>query len=182
MTLSLDEKIPLEAPPPYTTEAGSVVSLEDASAYENEAWATAVTAFSKSGVHKEERVQRFLKQYKSDRAVQKICEDKKKKNPDQYGKIMSKILDKIGIFIKAGNLAVKAAPESVGIAWMGISIVLEAVQDDFQTLQVLGAACADIIGIMITSRLLARMFREPKGPAELKEIQDKYVLQRSSRR
>lgn len=90
---------------------------------------------------------------------------------------MSKVLEKIGILVKVGDLAVKPAPESVGLAWMGISLILGALQDDFQTLQVLGSACADIVGIMVTSRLLARMFARTKGPSELEEIQDQVRIE-----
>lgn len=175
MATALDVKTPLEAPPPYSAEASTLVPLKDVSSFENEAWTTAINQFTERSGHKEDRIKRFLKQYKNERTVQKICEDKKRVGSEQYGKVMSKVLDKVGMFITAGNIAVKAAPESVGLAWMGISICLGAVQDDYQSLQVIGAACSDIVGIMITSRLLARMFMEPKGPAYLREIQDKVL-------
>lgn len=108
--------------------------------------------------------------------MQKVCKERRGQSPsEQYGKVMSKILDKIDIFIRAGNLAVKAAPESVGLAWMGISLVLSSIQDDYQTLQVFGSGCADIVGIMISCRLFTRMFSTPSGPEELHEIQDKVI-------
>ncbi|KAL9088488.1 MAG: hypothetical protein Q9165_006212 [Trypethelium subeluteriae] len=175
MASPFDDKAPLDAPPPYSADESTLIPLKDVSSFENEAWTIAITQFSEKSGHKEARLQRFLKDYKSEQTVQKICEDKKRNGSEQYGKVMSKILDKIGMFTTAGNIAVKAAPESVGLAWMGISVVLGAVQDDYQTLQVIGAACADIVGIMITSRLLTRMFKEPRGPAYLREIQDKVL-------
>lgn len=172
---TLDVKSPLDAPPPSTPFTPTTPSTTKHAFFENKAWNAAVRHFRDNSEHKKERLEQFLKRHKNERDVKKTCEERKQHGSDQYGKVMSKVLDKIDIFLTAGNIAVKGAPESVGLAWMGISLVLGAAQDDYQTLQVFGNGCADIVGIMITSRLLVKMFMVPEGPPELKEIQDKVL-------
>ncbi|KAL9070018.1 MAG: hypothetical protein Q9157_005969 [Trypethelium eluteriae] len=167
------EKIPLDAPPPYSPATPSV--KKEVSVFESQAWAKALQQFREDSNHRQERIDRFLQRYESERSVQKICQERKQKFSEQYGKVLSKILDKIDIFVRAGNLAVKAAPESIGLAWTGISIVLSAIQDGYQTLQVFGSGCTDIVGIMISCRLFTRMFSTPSGPEELREIQEKVI-------
>lgn len=127
-----------------------------------------------SSGHKE-MMEDFLRKTSTPAIVAQTCREKQRDAGAQYGKILSKILGKIDIFISVGNLAVKGAPESVGLAWTGIQMALHSVQDDFATFQLFSGACVDIIGILITCRLFGRMFSDKEGPAELYEIQDQVL-------
>lgn len=140
--------------------------------FEQQTWREAVTTFQMSG-HRKDRMDEFLKLYTTPQAVQQTCRERQREIPSQYGPVMAKILGKIDIFLAAGDIAVKGAPESVGLAWMGISLALGSVQDDFATFQVFSGACVDIIGIMVSCRLFGKMFAYPKEPAEFVEIQEK---------
>ncbi|KAH4357885.1 hypothetical protein HBH99_256510 [Parastagonospora nodorum] len=50
----------------------------------------------------------------------------------------------------AGDIAMKGAPESVGLAWMGVRMCLSALTDDHTTFCIFGQASMDILGIMIS--------------------------------
>ncbi|KIW00260.1 uncharacterized protein PV09_08150 [Verruconis gallopava] len=135
-------------------------------------WRDAVNNFRMQSDHKAQRLEEFLKSYTTPQAVSQTLRERQREIPTQYGPVVSKVLGKIDIFLAAGDIAVKGAPESVGLAWTGISLALGSVQDDFATFQLFSGACVDIIGILVTCRLFGRMFSQSKGPPELYEIQD----------
>jgi len=142
--------------------------------FEARTWREALETFRTASGHKE-MLDDFLAKTTTPSAVAQTCREKQRDAGSQYGKVLSKILGKIDIFISVGNLAVKGAPESIGLAWTGIQMALHSVQDDFATFQLFSGACVDIIGILITCRLFGRMFSEKDGPAELREIQDQVL-------
>ena len=135
-------------------------------------WREAVNNFRMGSDHKAQRLEEFLKTYTTPQAVSQTLRDRQRDAPNQYGPVLSKLMGKVDIFLAAGDIAVKGAPESVGLAWTGISLALGSVQDDWATFQLFSGACVDIIGIMISCRLFGRMFSTSKGPAEFFEIQD----------
>lgn len=140
--------------------------------FEASTWRQAVNDFRMSGEHKTQRLDEFLKTYTTPQAVSQTLRERQREAPDQYGPVLTKVLSKIDIFLAAGDIAVKGAPESVGLAWTGISLALGSVQDDWATFQLFSGACIDIIGIMVTCRLFGRMFSTSKGPADFFEVQD----------
>jgi hypothetical protein len=139
--------------------------------FEQLAWREAVEVFKMTSNHRKERLNEFTKLSSSPQAAMQNCRDLQRDASTQYGKVLSKILGKIEIFINAGNLAVKGAPESVGLAWTGIQLALGSIQDDFATFQLFSGACVDIIGILVSCRVFSRMFDVPTGPEEFVEVQ-----------
>jgi hypothetical protein len=142
--------------------------------FETRTWREAIKTWKDTSGHKD-MVDEFLTKTTSPQAVQQTCREKQREASQQYGKILGKILNKVDIFISVGNLAVKGAPESIGLAWTGVQLALHSIQDDFATFQLFSGACVDIIGIMISCRLFGRMFAERNGPTELYEIQDQVI-------
>jgi hypothetical protein len=178
MSLLLNEKVSLDPPPPYSSASLPLAppsAGKDVSEFELQAWNKALEIFRGGGAHRIDRIDEFLQTHKTPQDVKKVCLERKQKSSEASGTIMAKIFSKIDIFLNAGNIAVKAAPESIGLAWTGISLVLGSVQDDYQTLQVFGSGCANIIGIMITCRVFTRMFTIQSGPEDLYEIQRKVI-------
>jgi hypothetical protein len=160
----------LQTPTVVPKSAGprSAIALD----FEALTWREAVNNFRMQSDHKTQRLDEFLKTYTTPQAVSQTLRERQRDAPNQYGPVLSKVLGKIDIFLAAGDIAVKGAPESVGLAWTGISLALGSIQDDFATFQLFSGACVDIIGIMVTCRLFGRMFASAKGPAEFFEIQD----------
>jgi hypothetical protein len=140
--------------------------------FEADTWRDAVNRFSMTSDHKAQRLQEFLKTYSTPQSVSQTLKERQRDAPSQYGPVLSKMLSKVDVFLAAGDIAVKGAPESVGLAWTGISLALGSVQDDWATFQLFSGACVDIIGIMISCRLFGKMFATSKGPADFFEIQD----------
>jgi hypothetical protein len=157
--------IPATAPMSAGPQSAAALDFESAT------WRDAVNNF-RLREHKEKRVEEFLKVYTTPQAVAQTLRERQREAPNQYGPVLTKVLGKIDIFLAAGDIAVKGAPESVGLAWTGISLALGSMQDDFATFQLFSSACVDIIGIMVSCRLFGRMFQTSKGPPEFFEIQD----------
>lgn len=160
----------IPVPAPMSAGPKSAAALD----FESKTWQTAVSNFRMLD-HKEKRVEEFLKSYSTPQAVSQTLRERQREAPTQYGPVLSKVLGKIDIFLAAGDIAVKGAPESVGLAWTGISLALGSIQDDFATFQLFSGACVDIIGILVTCRLFGRLFETPKGPPEFGEIQDQVL-------
>ena len=154
--------------------AGKPDTMNGEEDFETRTWREAIRTWKDTSGHKD-MVDEFLTKTTSPQAVQQTCKEKQREASQQYGKILGKIMSKIDIFINIGNLAVKGAPESVGLAWTGVHLALHSIQDDFATFQLFSGACVDIIGILISCRLFGRMFAERNGPPEFYEIQDQVI-------
>ena len=137
-------------------------------------WSSAREAFQRKG-HDKKRVAEFLKSYETAQSAKAGCIETQNKAGHKYAKGIGGILSKIETFMKVGDLAIKSAPESVGLAWMGIRLCLHSVEDDFAVFNLFSAAAADIVGILISCRVYGRMFGGHKGPEEFQELHAKVV-------
>lgn len=72
------------------------------------------------------------------------------------GKWIRRIIDKFTTF---GNVAMSAAPESVGLAWFAISQVLSAIQNDYKLYGTFNTALNDITEIMILVRTYDKIYQ-----------------------
>jgi hypothetical protein len=70
--------------------------------------------------------------------------------------------------MSVGDIAMKGAPESIGLAWMGIRMCLSTLSDDFTTFGIFGQASLDIMGIMISCAVFSKMY----GPSRNIEALD----------
>src|SRR5436189_1658914 len=100
----------------------------------------------------------FLQSQTTGTSVKDTCLKLQNEADRKYHPGLGGILEKVDALMKVGDLAIKSAPESVGLAWMGIRTCLHAVQGDFATFQLFSGACADIIGIMISCRVYGKMY------------------------
>ena len=118
----------------------------------------------------EAKLDQFLQGWTSVQEAKDMCISTKNQASKEYAPILGSILAKIEMASQVGDLAMKAAPESVGLAWMGVKLCLHSVMDDFATCQLFGVACSDIVGILITCACYGRMYGIPKGPESFQEI------------
>lgn len=79
--------------------------------------------------------------------------------------------------MRVGDVAMKGAPESVGLAWMGIRLCMHSVLEDVTTFGLFSGTASDIIGIMISCRVYGKMYGGRSGVQvpEFKETHDKVV-------
>ncbi|KAJ4355542.1 uncharacterized protein N0V89_003559 [Didymosphaeria variabile] len=119
----------------------------------------------------EKKLDEFLKERSTPQETRELCKSTQKKAGNEYSPSLGGILEKIDIAMSFGDLAVKSAPESVGLAWMGIRLCLHAVADDFATFNIFGAACSDIIGIMISCAVFGKMYGPSRGIDSFQEFQ-----------
>ncbi|KAF4622806.1 hypothetical protein G7Y89_g14219 [Cudoniella acicularis] len=155
-----------QAPPPDDYEG----EIE----FEAKAWASARQQFlegrrGKKHADTEEALQDFLSQSCSAESARKYVKDAQKEKP-QYAAGLGVIMTKMDAFMKVGDLAIKSAPESIGLAWAGIRLCLHSVQNDFATFSQYNDACSDMIGILINCSVYADMFGRPHAAKKMKEI------------
>src|ERR1700753_1177629 len=101
--------IPLSAPMSVGPKSAAALDFESLT------WRDAVNNFRMQSDHKAQKVEDFLKSYTTPQAVSQTLRDRQREAPNQYGPVLSKVLGKIDIFLAAGDIAVKGAPESVGL-------------------------------------------------------------------
>lgn len=142
--------------------------------FESQNWNKARATFM--GRHKDtDQRRKFLQQQTTGSSVKEACLSLQNEADLKYAKGLGGILSKIDALMKVGDLAIKSAPESVGLAWMGIRLCLHSTQDDFATFQLFSQACSDIIGIMISCRVYGKMYGHPEGPSDFQELHSKVV-------
>jgi hypothetical protein len=101
------------------------------------------------------------------------CQASQQKAKEEYRPTLGSIMAKIEIAMKVGDLAIKSAPESIGLAWAGIRLCLQSVEDDYATFSTFATACTDIIGILISCSVYGEMYSVPKGPDSFRELNEK---------
>ena len=94
------------------------------------------------------------------------------KAPKAYAPGVGGFLRKIEAFMKVGDVAMKTAPESVGLAWMGIRLCMHSVEDDFATFSLFSGAASDIIGILISCRVYGKMYGGDGGQKGLQKFHE----------
>ncbi|KAF2761902.1 hypothetical protein EJ05DRAFT_496790 [Pseudovirgaria hyperparasitica] len=143
--------------------------------YERLYWEKARKAFKagrldKDGEKTESKIDDFLKERSTPQEARELCKATKQAAGEEYSASLGGILEKIEIAMQVGDLAIKSAPESVGLAWMGIRLCLHSVADDFSTFSIFGQACSDIIGIMISCAVFGKMYGPSRGVNSFHEI------------
>jgi hypothetical protein len=157
----------LQAPPPDNYDG----ELD----FESKAWASARQQFlegrraQKKHADTEEALQDFLRQSCSEQDARKYIRDAQREKP-QYAAGLGVIMTKMDAFMKVGDLAIKSAPESIGLAWAGIRLCLHSVQNDFATFSQYNDACSDMIGILINCSVYGDMFGRPHAAKKMEEI------------
>lgn len=143
--------------------------------FDSKAWADARHQFKTDckSQHKSEDTDAdlddFLRQHCSAEDARNFVTNVQKQKP-QYAATLGATLNKIGLTMKVGDLAIKSAPESIGLAWSGIRMCLHLVQDDFATFNQYNDACSDIIGILINCKVYGGMYSQNHGAEVLKKI------------
>ena len=146
--------------------------------FETRNWRAARARFQNQSKHDPERVNDFLGQHESPLQAKEFCVAAQGKASKQYAQAVGGVLSKIETFMKVGDVAMKGAPESVGLAWMGIRLCMHSVQDDFATFNLFSGAASDIIGILLSCRAYGKMYGGDggqKGSADFKELHEKVV-------
>lgn len=142
--------------------------------FEANNWAAARENFQKK--HKDQKAMaEFLAHQTTPQQARSSCLEAQTRANSQYNPGLGGVLSKIETFMQAGDLAMKSAPESVGLAWTGIRLCLHSVEDDFSTFNLFSGAAADIIGILISCRVYGKMYGGHKGPEDFQELQRKVV-------
>ena len=137
-------------------------------------WAAARDNFQKG--HKDRKAMtEFLAEQTTPQQAKDSCRKAQTKANSQYNPKLGGILSKIETFMAVGDLAMKSAPESVGLAWTGIRLCLHSVEDDFATFNLFSAAATDIIGILISCRTYGRMYGAHKGLEDFQELHQKVL-------
>lgn len=90
----------------------------------------------------------------------------------QYTPGVGNVLTKIEAFMQVGDVAMKTAPESVGLVWMGVRLCLHSFEDDFATFNLYSGAASKIIGILISCHVYGRMYGGHGGQKGLQELQE----------
>ncbi|OAP59095.1 hypothetical protein AYL99_06393 [Fonsecaea erecta] len=141
--------------------------------FEREAWNAARAVFS--GNHDPANFQPFLKDYTTPESARSSVVQAQKEANSEYNGKLGAILDKVDQFMKVGDLAIKSAPESIGLAWTGIRLCLHSVQDDFATFSLFSGACADILGILISCRVYGGLYASQDHPPEFTDLHEKVL-------
>ena len=159
---------------PSTRDQPNAIELD----FEARNWRAARMRFQTQSKHETERVNEFLSQHESPQQAKEFCVAAQGKASKQYAQAVGGVLSKIETFMRVGDVAMKGAPESVGLAWMGIRLCMHSVQDDFATFNLFSGAAADIIGILLSCRAYGKMYGGDggqKGTADFKELHEKVV-------
>lgn len=141
--------------------------------FEARNWRGARNVFQNQRGHKDKKAMaEFLRQQESPQQAKASCMEASSRASKQYAPGVGGVLSKIEAFMKVGDVAMKAAPESVGLAWMGIRLAMHSVEDDFPTFNLFSGAASDIIGILISCRVYGKMYGGDGGHKGLPEFQE----------
>jgi hypothetical protein len=139
-------------------------------------WNAAKARFlSRHGKSNPEKIESFLSDRLSVLDAKAACQTAQNTAKAQYSPALGGIMDKIESFMRLGDLAIKSAPESIGLAWTGIRLCLRAVEDDYATFSIFSGACSDMIGILISCGVYGKMYGSPEGPEDFQELHTEVV-------
>ena len=141
--------------------------------FEARNWRAARDVFQNQRGHKDKKAMAdFLRQQESPQQAKASCIEASNKASKQYAPGLGGVLSKIEAFMQVGDVAMTAAPESVGLAWMGIRLCMHSVEDDFATFNLFSGAASDIIGILISCRVYGKMYGGDGGQKGLPDFQE----------
>jgi len=141
--------------------------------FEVQGWENAKAELTRA--HDPERVKEFLKTRTTIQDTQKGCQDMEKLASQQYKNVVGKIIAKLDMYMKVGDLTAKVSLETVGLAWTGVKLCFHSFQDDFETFGLFSGACLDIVGIIISCRAYGRLLSTQKGPAAFLEVHKQVI-------
>lgn len=125
--------------------------------FEKAYWREAIELFKESSDADEKQTANFLKEWDRPEQVKSFFESTKQRADKEYSPRFARILEKMEVAMSVGDIAMKGAPESVGLAWMGVRMCLSTLSDDHATFGIFGQASLDIMGIMISCAVFSRM-------------------------
>jgi hypothetical protein len=126
--------------------------------FEKAYWREAIELFKESSDRDEKQTASFLKEWDRPEEVKNFVENTKRRAEKEYSPRFGRILEKIEVAMSVGDIAMKGAPESVGLAWMGVRMCLSTLSDDYTTFGIFGQASLDIMGIMISCAVFSKMY------------------------
>ncbi|KAL8665296.1 MAG: hypothetical protein Q9202_002347 [Teloschistes flavicans] len=96
------------------------------------------------------------------RSAKALQTDSDRKIPAQW---IVRVMDNIDKYVALGDLAMKAAPETVGLAWFATTLVLNAVQNNYKLYAFFGNALSNITEMMVLIRTYDKLYdqRKTKG-------------------
>ena len=119
--------------------------------FEARNWKPAGATFQNSSKHKnKERVAELPSQQELSQQAKESYIAAKNRTSNEHVPVVVGVLSKIEAFMKVGYVAIRTAPESIGLAWMGIRLCMRSMEDDFTTFNLFCGAASDIIGILIS--------------------------------
>ena len=142
--------------------------------FEKKNWNKALSDFQAKYKEKKKIIE-FLKSQSSPQEARAYAVNAQGKADKRYASGLGRVLAKIDAFANAGDVAMKAAPESVGLAWMAVRMCLHSWQDDFNVFELFSGACVDMIGIMLSCRVYGKMWGGRKGPDDFQELHSRVV-------
>lgn len=153
---------------PSTKALYNAVELD----FEARNWMAARSRFQTQSRHDNERVAEFLSAHETPNQAKEYCMNMKMRASKECAPAIGGVLAKIEAFMKIGDVAMNSAPESVGLAWMGIRLCMHSIQDDFATFSLFSGAASDMVGILISCRAYGKMFGGDGGPKGLPDFQE----------
>lgn len=141
--------------------------------FEARNWRAARDVFQNKRGHKDKKAMAdFLTQQESPQQAKASCIEASNRASKQYAPGVGGVLRKMEAFMNVGDVAMKTAPESVGLASMGIRLCMHSVEDDFATFNLFCGAASDIIGILTSCRLYGKMYGGDSGQKGLQDFQE----------
>ena len=123
----------------------------------------------------EQTIEQFLLSYTGSKDAIDSCEaldtdSQKKYRPLHITKKVTiprkwicRIMDNIGKFVAAGDIAIQGAPETIGIAWWAIKQVLNAMQNNYKLYTFFSQALTNITEMMVLIRSIDRLYDKRKS-------------------
>ena len=140
--------------------------------FEARNWRAARDTFQYQRGHKDKKaMEDFLSRQESPQQAKAMAVEASRNAGKQYAPAIGGILSKIEAFMQVGDIAMKTAPESVGLVWMGVRLCLHSVEDDFATFSLFSGAASDIVGILYSCRAYGKMYGGDGGQKGLQEFQ-----------
>lgn len=150
--------------------------LEEGIKFEKHNWSQARERFLAAHKDSDSRtLQDFLKSQTSIDVAKSACRNAQRNAEGEFSPALGGILEKIDVAMRVGDLAMKSAPESIGLAWTGVRLCFHSVSDDFSTFSLFINACSDIIGILISCGVYGQMYGTNRGPQSFQELHSQVV-------
>lgn len=153
---------------------GVEVAPDPGVSFEAQTWKIATERF-RAKHNDQDRLESFLKTRISIQQAKNACKEAENNAAKEYSPVIGGILEKINMAMQVGDLAMHAAPESVGLAWAAVRMCMHSINDDFATFSLFSSAGSDILGILISCGVYGKMYSASKGPESFRELHDQVI-------